>query len=469
MTTTGVWPEVIQGGMGAAISNWRLANAVARRGQLGVVSGVGLDTLLVRRMLADENSARLKQAIAQFPIRHAATALFRFLAAARNNGNAFPSLPLYRHRPDVARQQLIMLASFVEVWLARAGHDGPVGINLLTKIQPPVLPTLYGAMLAGVDYVLMGAGIPREIPGCLDRLARHESAEWKLEIAGPQPAEEAMLRFDPADHWEVLPPRLSRPRFLAIVASNSLATVLVRKASGKVDGLVIEGWTAGGHNAPPRGALQLDERGEPLYGERDNVDLGKIAELGVPFWLAGGLGSPEGLRQARAAGAAGIQVGTLFAYCDESGMAEHLKRSVLAAAAEGKVRVRTDPRASPTGYPFKIVEWSADPSHGVERERVCDLGYLREAFVTDKGGIAFRCAGEPENQYVKKGGRLEDAAGRRCLCNSLLATAGHPQRRADGFVEPPVVTSGDELVHIGSFLGDRRSYKAADVLEYLMR
>ena len=30
---------------------------------------------------------------------------------------------------------------------------------------------LYGAMLAGVDYVLMGAGIPRTIPGILDSLA----------------------------------------------------------------------------------------------------------------------------------------------------------------------------------------------------------------------------------------------------------------------------------------------------------
>lgn len=464
------WPLIIQGGMGAAISSWRLANAVARRGQLGVVSGVGLDTLLVRRLVADEHGARLRQAIAQFPIRHGAESLYRFLGAARNGGNAFPALPLYRHRaaPDTARQQLIMLASFVEVWLAKAGHDGPVGINLLTKIQPPILPTLYGAMLAGVDYVLMGAGIPREIPGCLDRLARHEAAEWRLEVAGEQPAEPAMLRFDPLDHWDLVPPPLSRPRFLAIVASNSLATVLVRKASGRVDGLVIEGWTAGGHNAPPRGGGQLNEAGEPRYGERDVVDLAKIRELGVPFWLAGGVGSPEGLRQARAAGAAGVQVGTLFAYCDESGMAESLKRSVLASAATGAVRVRTDPRASPTGYPFKVVEWSENPARGVERERVCDLGYLREAYLTDKGGIGFRCAGEPEDQYVAKGGKLEDTAGRKCLCNALLATAGHPQVRDGVFSEPPVVTSGDELVNIGAFLGERTSYQAAEVLDHLM-
>ena len=149
-------------------------------------------------------------------------------------------------------------------------------------------------------------------------------------------------------------------------------------------------------------------------------------------------------------------------------MAERLKRSVLAAAAVGDVRVRTDPRASPTGYPFKVVEWSENPGRGVERERVCDLGYLREAFVTETDGIGFRCAGEPVDQYLRKGGRLEDTVGRVCLCNALLATAGHPQVRRGGFTEPPVVTSGDELVHIGAFLGERTRYDAGDVLDYLL-
>ena len=41
---------IIQGGMGAAVSSWRLAKAVSRRGQLGVVSGVALDLILARRL-----------------------------------------------------------------------------------------------------------------------------------------------------------------------------------------------------------------------------------------------------------------------------------------------------------------------------------------------------------------------------------------------------------------------------------
>lgn len=39
------FPKIIQGGMGVGVSNWRLANAVSKLGQLGVVSGTALDQL----------------------------------------------------------------------------------------------------------------------------------------------------------------------------------------------------------------------------------------------------------------------------------------------------------------------------------------------------------------------------------------------------------------------------------------
>ncbi len=63
-----------------------------------------------------------------------------------------------------------MVSNFVEVFLAREDHTNPVGINFLEKVQMPHLASIYGAMLAGVGYVLMGAGIPLHIPGVLDLL-----------------------------------------------------------------------------------------------------------------------------------------------------------------------------------------------------------------------------------------------------------------------------------------------------------
>ena len=69
-------------------------------------------------------------------------------------------LPLHGRDCPRPLAELCLVANFVEVYLAREGHDHPVGINYLEKIQPPHLPSIYGAMLAGVSYVLMGAGIP---------------------------------------------------------------------------------------------------------------------------------------------------------------------------------------------------------------------------------------------------------------------------------------------------------------------
>jgi NAD(P)H-dependent flavin oxidoreductase YrpB (nitropropane dioxygenase family) len=340
-------------------------------------------------------------------------------------------------------------------------------------VQTHILPSLYGAMLAGVDYVLMGAGIPRDVPGALDKLAANETASIKLDVAGLEAGENSpSLTLDPREVLGDDLPTVTRPRFLPIIASNLLATIMARKATGSIEGFIIEGPTAGGHNAPPRGAVNLDELGQPIYGEKDVVRLDQIREIGLPFWLAGGSGSPEALSTAQEAGAAGIQVGTLFSMCEESGFAPEYKEEIIARTIAGETTVRTDPRASPTGFPFKVVNAPtslAAEEHYAARERVCDLGYLREPYKRQDGSLGFRCAAEPENAFLSKGGKEEETAGRKCLCNALLASAGFGQYRKDGRREKPLFTSGDDLVNLGRFLGDKaRSYKASEVIDYLL-
>ena len=474
MTSTVAHPIIIQGGMGVGVSDWVLAKTVSMRGQLGVVSGTALDTLFVRRLQDGDTGGHLRRAMDHFPIPGVATEVLTryFNPAGRPPGTAYKQVPMYKQVVSRVRHQLTMMANFCEVWLAKEGHDGKVGINLLTKVQMPNLGSLYGAMLAGVDYVLMGAGIPKEIPGVLDRLAEHRAASIKLEVEGLGREEAEFLTFDPVEHWtDITPAPLYRPYFLPIIASNSLATMLARKANGRVDGFVVEGPTAGGHNAPPRGERSFNERGEPLYTERDEVDLQKLQEIGLPFWLAGGTGAPNKLVEALEAGAAGIQVGTLFAFSRESGIRDDLKRRVLESAAGGPVDVLTDSRASPTGFPFKVVQLDgtgADQAVYQSRERVCDLGYLRTAYRMENGRLGYRCPAEPVDTYVKKGGELEDTVGRKCLCNALLADVGHGQVRDTGAVEQPLLTSGDDLVKIGEFAQGRLEYSAGDVLDYLL-
>jgi Dioxygenases related to 2-nitropropane dioxygenase len=470
MTSAASLPTIIQGGMGVAVSNWKLARAVSRRGQLGVVSGTALDTVLIRRLQDGDPGGHMRRAMSRFPVPGvAASALERFF---RPNGRApnepYKLLPMYRQHVRRERQQLTMLANFVEVALAKEDHDGVVGLNLLTKVQMPTLASLYGAMLAGVDYILMGAGIPREIPGALDALSQHRIASLRFDVEGDSGGEALQLTLEPGELGADTGAPLRRPAFLPIISASSLATTLARKANGSVEGFIVEGPTAGGHNAPPRGEPKFNDRGEPIYGDRDVVDLSKLRDLGLPFWLAGGAGSPRRLTEALSAGAAGIQVGTLFAFCEESGFADHLKRDVLDHAARGDIEVITDPRASPTGYPFKVVHWAGDETSTRTRTRKCDLGYLRIAYKRDDGRVDYRCAAEPVDDYVRKGGIESDTVGRRCLCNALTANIGQAQPRAETGDEPPLLTSGDDLMSITAFLGERTEYTADDVIDYLL-
>ncbi len=465
---------IIQGGMGAGVSSWRLARSVSELGQLGVVSGTAIDQILARRLQDGDPGGHMRRALDRFPFPGMAERIWQryFVAGGKSAGESYQTLPMQAKENPRELQELCIAANFVEVVLAREGHDNPIGINYLEKIQIPHLPSLYGAMLGGVDYVLMGAGVPVKIPGVLDRFVEHELATYPLYIAGAADGDDTTITFDPREYMECDLPPLTRPRFLAIVSSNTLAATVLKKANGRVDGFVIEGPSAGGHNAPPRGRLQVDEAGEPIYGERDKVDLEKIRALGLPFWLAGGYGKPEKLREALAAGASGIQVGTAFAFCQESGLRDDYKQAVLAKIAVGEALVLTDVLASPTGYPFKVVqleETLSEPELYEARPRICDLGYLREAYKGTDGAVGFRCPAEPVNLYVAKGGRIEDTVGKKCVCNALMATIGQPQARKGNLIELGLVTSGSSLNDVKRFMPhDGSAYKAADVVAALL-
>jgi len=467
-------PRVIQGGMGVGVSNWRLANAVSRLGQLGVVSGTALDSLFVRRLADGDKGGQLRRGLDAFPFPDMARRIWQeyFVPGGKASGTPYPTLPMHQRLEPRKLIELCMVSNFVEVFLAREGHMNKVGVNFLEKVQLPHLASIYGAMLAGVGYVLMGAGIPLHIPGVLDAYAAGRAAEYKLAVAGAPAEMDTMIRFDPAEYAEGPLPQLERPKFLAIISSNTLANTMLRRATGRVDGFVIESPTAGGHNAPPRGKLQLSATGEPVYGERDRVNLAELRALGVPFWLAGGYGNADKLREAVDEGAAGIQVGTAFAFSEESGLRADLKKMLLAQAVAGTGAVYTDPLASPTGFPFKVAQLNGTSSdEGVyqARKRVCDLGYLREAYVTPEGSIGYRCASEPVATYVAKGGKVEDTVGRKCLCNALLANIGHAQTRKDATAEPALVTTGDDLNTVVQFLKPgATSYSAVDVVKSLL-
>ena len=278
--------------MGVAVSGWPLARAVSRLGQLGVVSGTALAVVLARRLQLGDPGGDLRRALAQFPFPHMAARGSRGLLHSRRQArdcrlSSSPpcprSVPARAGGADGRRQLRGSLPG-------QRGPRGLVGINILEKIQLPTLPSLYGAMLAGVDYILMGAGIPRAIPGALDLLAQGKAASLPVDVEGALPGEKQPRTFDPqqllrrhrpAAQAASLPGdrRLRHPGHDSGQESQRTRGRLRRRRPHRR--------RAQRSAARP---LQLTPGGEPIYGPRDVPELEKIRALGLPFWLAGGYG-----------------------------------------------------------------------------------------------------------------------------------------------------------------------------------
>ena len=471
-------PQLIQGGMAVGVSSWQLARAVAMAGEklgrpvLGVVSGTGLSDVMIHRL--QQGDPDTLRALTDYDEELASELLAIY-------GSSVPG-PSGGHRrfapkPEVLvtgtramkahLTRLTIAAAFVEVSLAKSGHGGPVGINILEKLQLMHLPTILGAMLAGVDYVLVGAGIPNQIPAVLQSYAMRQTASYKLDVAGTN--EKHLMTLDPRPFISA-GRELKKPRFFAIISHHALAMRLA--STVEVDGFIIEGPTAGGHNAPARGK-DLDEAGQPVYGERDQPDLARMRSLRKPFWLAGAYACR--LLEARALGAVGIQVGSAFALCEESGMDARVKRELRGQIAAGALHVTTSAIASPTGFPFQVVQLAGTLSDAAvyrSRKRICSIGHLVEAYMTPGGSgtrIGFRCPGGPVGAYLRRGGRQEKTAGAVCLCNGLASAAGFGRVTRNGR-EPMIVTLGKNVDFYNQInTAPDGSYRAEDVVRSVYR
>jgi NAD(P)H-dependent flavin oxidoreductase YrpB (nitropropane dioxygenase family) len=505
--------KLIQGGMGVYVSNWRLAKAVAveRPGvTAGTVSGTGLDVVYVRLLQLGDPGGHIRRALAAFDAQFGVTIGRRILDRYFIPGGKAPTARFKSAPMQVVRTQdggdeiplpggpagpvaltldeeiveLLIATGFAEVWLAREGHEGKIFINFLKKVELPLVYTMYGAMLAGVDGVLVGAGNPEGLPATCSRLANHETVTSDLLVLYREAGEVFIVPFDPrrvADGKLAQKP-LRRPAFLAIVSLENLVEALAHSPSQAPDGFVIEHHTAGGHNAGPQGPLVKDSLGQPQYGQLDEPNLEAIRQVRLPFWLAGGYGSHEKLQQALASGAAGIQVGTVFALTQESGMKSAYRSAILNAlgkTTEDASLVRTT-LFSPTGFPFKVVQIDgtlADEAVYTSRPRICDIGLLQQLGLGKSGADGYRrlfqrCPAAPVEGFVNKRGLEHNTQDRRCLCNGLLSCVGLGQvaeRRGELFEEPAIVTLGNHLDGVRRLSRNGQSpYWVRDVVEDIL-
>ncbi|MSW73649.1 MAG: nitronate monooxygenase, partial [Actinobacteria bacterium] len=298
MSTSSALPKIIQGGMGIAVSSWKMAQAVSRTGQLGVVSGTAIDAVISRRLQDGDLDGSVRRALSYFPDQEFVAEVLKryFIEGGKGTGDPYLLVPKLSLHPSEFASKLLVAANFTEVWLAKEGHQGLVGINHLEKIQLATPAAIYGAMLADVNYVLIGAGIPSEVPRIIRDLIDHKSTNISITVENA--TVKYSLKFDPSIIKGDKRTPLNRPTFLAIVSSHALAAYLNRDEEIRPDGFVIEGSSAGGHNAPPRGSSPIGPDGQSRFSEKDEADISKVAAIGLPFWLAGGYATPLKLQQA---------------------------------------------------------------------------------------------------------------------------------------------------------------------------
>jgi len=166
-------------------------------------------------------------------------------------------------------------------------------------------------------------------------------------------------------------------------------------------------------------------------------------------------------------GAKGVQVGTPFALSRESKIIQPGKEKLIKSIIDEKMVVYTDPLFSPSGYPFKVAQLEgslSDEDIYHSRKRVCNAGYLVD-IVERNGNLITRCKSEPISHYKRKGGKIEDTKGKKCLCNGLLTTVG-----IGNLNEPASYTLGsnqDSVRDIVKLKGI--SYTAKDVIEYILK
>jgi nitronate monooxygenase len=260
---------IVQGGMGVGVSAHRLAGTVAALGGTGTISSVDL------RRHHPDLMARTKD----LPPGKAAT------QAAKDAINDANLEALQR---EVRAARLL------------AGGRGLLAINVMRAVSE-YSPSVTRALECGIDAVVVGAGLPLDLP---DLAQDHPHA--------------------------LLVPILSDARGVQL---------LVRKWERKKrlpDAIVIEHpRLAGGH----LGAAKVADLNDPRF-DFENVIPQVLAflrasgiEREIPLITAGGIRSFEDIARVQALGAAAVQIGTPFAVTLEGDAHPEFKR-VLAEATD---------------------------------------------------------------------------------------------------------------------------------------
>jgi NAD(P)H-dependent flavin oxidoreductase YrpB (nitropropane dioxygenase family) len=461
--------KIIQPGMGIGASGYRLANATAKTGLcIGTISGVGAEQIICRKLQNGDPSGDIRRAFATFPFQRMIEKILNkyFIEGGKDSSKPYRGIEPLTLNPSNDLIELIICCTYAMVWLAKEGHEGYVSMNLLEKIQMPLIYSITGAMMANVNAITMGAGLPFGIPALMEEIASDGIAKYKVAVDGSPSG--FIMEFDMQKFFG-RKLNLKKPDFIPIITIDRLANLMIaRTPPGSIQAFIIENELAAGHSANPRGKLVFNAIGEPVYGPKDQCDFNKMNQLDIPYYIAGGTASPEALKKALELGAAGIQAGSIFALSEESGLIDPYKSEMRKLAYRGELNVLNSALASPTGFPFKVasIDGTISQKEVYEgRTRICSLMYLRTPYLKEDGSYGYRCAAEPVHKYTAKGGKIEDTKDCCCLCNGLFSGIGLGNKN-----EPPIFTIGKKLDFLKHLMKDENDkYSCLSVIDYLLK
>ncbi|MEI7452144.1 MAG: nitronate monooxygenase [Candidatus Falkowbacteria bacterium] len=306
------------GGMGVGVSLAPLAAAVANEGGYGTISSAGLDLIVSKR---------------------------------------------------VGRRVNHYEAMRLEVEMARSlSSKGVIAVNIMWALQKSYVDSVRGAIDAGADMIISGAGLPAGLPG----------------IQNPKRT--------------ALVPIVSSARALKIICEKW------EKLGYRPDAVVLEGPKAGGHLG-----FKFEEIDNPNFSLENLFPAVKEVAMkygDFPIIVAGGIWDKNDVVNALSMGASGVQMGTRFLATFESGASEAYKQAVIAASQEDII-VATNLQ-SPCFMPFRIIKQS--PMYQIGNLSPCNKGHVMQK---DANGQLAKClAKDCPDKYF-------------CICNGLFNSAGY--------------------------------------------
>ncbi len=262
------------------------------------------------------------------------------MAAAVSNAGALGSVPLGALSAEGARTALAA---------TRALTDRPFAANVFVHPTPGRDADRESVFLRALTPLFEGTGVSP--PEKLEEIYRSfNDDDGMLDVLfAAQPAV-VSLHFGAASGDRMRALRSAGIRVLGTATSVEEAELL---ADNGVDGLVMQGYGAGGHSgaflAPP----------DPATGGRQGLlklIRDTVAAVTLPVIAAGGLMDGADVREMLDAGASGAQLGTAFIGCPESLASDAYRRALPGGSTELSSRISGRPAR---GLNNELMRWAS--------------------------------------------------------------------------------------------------------------